>query len=289
MRYYRELSGQVMGMLARYSDRVEAAGLDEAYLDLSDSAAPRACGRRIKHEVRLETGLVCSVGLAPNKLLAKIASDLDKPDGFRVLRRDQWLDVVGGRPVSLIPGVGPKTQERLATIGVSTVAELARGQLSTLKRAFGPRHAHLLQSRANGIDDSPVVTEREPKSESRETTFATDVADKAVLHDTLERLVDDLCQNLASSGYRGRTVTLKVRLRPFRTHTRSRTIDPATRDPMVVGAIARQLLGSLEMRTPVRLIGVGLTSLSPDDLKPDTKSDAGSERELDASTLSLDI
>src|SRR5687768_10399732 len=113
MSYYSDLSKKVMAMLRRYSDLVQVMGLDEAYLDLSDSAAPRACGRRIKHEVRQELGLTCSVGLAPNKLLAKIASDLDKPDGFRVLTVEEFLPAVGDRPATLIPGVGPKTGQRL--------------------------------------------------------------------------------------------------------------------------------------------------------------------------------
>src|SRR3989442_9910287 len=139
MAYYLELSGRVMGMLGRYSDRVEVAGLDEAYLDLSDSAAPGACGRRVKHEIRQETGLVCSVGLAPNKLLAKIASDLDKPDGFSVLAREQMLEAVGARPASLLPGVGPKTAERLKAMGIATVAQLAGAEPGSLERAFGPR------------------------------------------------------------------------------------------------------------------------------------------------------
>ena len=264
MGYYRELSERVMGMLGRYSDRVEVAGLDEAYLDLSDSAAPRACGRRIKHEIRLETGLVCSVGLAPNKLLAKIASDLDKPDGFRVLAREQMLEAVGARPASLLPGVGPKTAERLKTMGIATVAQLAGAEPGSLERAFGPRLGAAIRARANGIDDRPLEVERERKSESRETTFATDVDNPGVLRETLERLVTDLCAGLAAGGYRGRTVMLKIRLRPFRTYTRSRTLDAPTRDASAVAAVARGLLDAFELDAPVRLIGVGVAALTRD-------------------------
>ena len=264
MGYYRELSERVMGTLGRYSDRVEVAGLDEAYLDLSDSAAPRACGRRIKHEIRLETGLVCSVGLAPNKLLAKIASDLDKPDGFRVLAREQMLEAVGARPASLLPGVGPKTAERLKTMGIATVAQLAGAGPGSLERAFGPRLGAAIRARANGIDDRPLEVERERKSESRETTFATDVDNPGVLRETLERLVTDLCAGLAAGGYRGRTVVLKIRLRPFRTYTRSRTLDAPTRDASAVGAVALGLLDAFELEAPVRLIGVGVAALTRD-------------------------
>jgi DNA polymerase-4 len=262
MTYYRELSRRVMGMLGRYSDLVEIAGLDEAYLDLSDSEAPRACGRRIKHEVKLETGLVCSVGLAPNKLLAKIASDLDKPDGFRVLTSEEMLDAVGDRSASLLPGVGPKTAERLGRLGIATVRDLATAEPGRLERSFGPRAGSLIRARANGIDDRSLETSRERKSESRETTFAADVTDRAVLAGTLERLVADLCNGLAAGRYRGRTITLKIRLRPFRTFTRSRTVDVPTRDHATVEAVARGLLDAFELDAPVRLLGVGVSALN---------------------------
>ena len=267
MALYREHSRTVMGMLERYSDRVEVAGLDEAYLDLSDTPLPKSACRRIKHEVATETGLTCSVGLAPNKLLAKIASDLDKPDGFYVLRQDEMLEAVGAKPAGLIPGVGPKTVERLGKMGIETVADLAGASRDRLAHAFGPRLGEALHARANGHDDRKVETERERKSESRETTFAHDVDDQAVLRETLDRLVDDLCGNLASSGHRGRTVTLKIRLRPFRTYTRSRTIDSPTADRHVVGAVARELLDGFEVDAPVRLLGVGLASLQRNDVE----------------------
>jgi DNA polymerase IV len=273
MEYYSGLSRHVMAMLARYSDRVEVAGLDEAYLDLSDSAAPRACGRRLKHEVKLETGLACSLGLAPNKLLAKIASDLDKPDGFRVLTGEEMLDAVGARPASLLPGVGPKTAERLAGLGVKTVADLAGADAGMLEQSFGPRLGSLIRARANGVDERPLETERERKSESRETTFASDVADRAVLRETLARLVADLCEALGRGRYRGRTVTLKVRLRPFRTHTRSRTLDVPTREAADVGAVAQDLLEAFALDAPVRLIGVGLGALSRDAAEGDPEQE----------------
>ena len=178
---YRRASGKVMEVLRRFSDRVEVAGLDEAYLDLSECPAPKARARQLKREVHAETRLVCSVGLAPNKLLAKIASDLEKPDGLCVLEPERMLEAVGERPATLIPGVGPRTAQRLAQLGVRTVAELAGADPATLEGAFGPRLGRELRDRARGHDDRPVVTEREPKSESRETTFPSDVSDRAIL------------------------------------------------------------------------------------------------------------
>ena len=258
---YQRASHKVMEVLRRFSDRVEVAGLDEAYLDLTDCPAPKARARQLKREMRAETRLVCSVGLAPNKLLAKIASDLEKPDGLCVLEPERMLDAVGERPASLIPGVGPRTAERLAGLGVRTVAELAAMDPAALESGLGPRLGRELRDRARGHDDRPVVTERERKSESRETTFPSDVSDRAALAVTLDRLADSVCSGLAEGGYAGRTVTLKIRLRPFRTHTRSRTIEEPTRDPELVRSVARRLLADFELDAPVRLLGVGVAGL----------------------------
>ena len=258
---YRRASRKVMEVLRRFSDRVEVAGLDEAYLDLSECPAPKARARQLKQEVRAETRLVCSVGLAPNKLLAKIASDLEKPDGLCVLEPEGMLEAVGERPATLIPGVGPRTAQRLAQLGVRTVADLAGSDPATLEGAFGPRLGRELRDRARGHDDRSVVTEREPKSESRETTFPSDVSDRTILDQALHRLADSLCRGLAEGGYAGRTVTLKIRLRPFRTHTRSRTIERPTRDPEQVRSVAGRLLAEFELDAPVRLLGIGVGGL----------------------------
>jgi DNA polymerase-4 len=259
---YRRASTEVMEVLRGFSDRIEVAGLDEAYLDLSGSPAPKARARQLKREVHAATGLVCSVGLAPNKLLAKIASDLDKPDGLTVLEPDRMLEVVGDRDATLIPGVGERTAERLAGLGIRTVADLAAAPDRGLERALGPRLGDQLRERARGHDDRPLVTERARKSESRETTFPTDVADAAALHRTLDRLVESVCRGLASEGRSGRTVTLKIRLRPFRTHTRSRTLEEPTRDPELVRSVSRELLAAFELDAPVRLLGVGVSGLA---------------------------
>jgi nucleotidyltransferase/DNA polymerase involved in DNA repair len=265
MGHYREASAQVFRVLGHYSDTIEVAGLDEAYLDLSSSPAPKTRARALKHEVRNETGLVISVGLAPNKLLAKIASDLDKPDGFCVLDPERLLEAVGDRPASIIPGVGPKTAERLAAAGIASVADLATAEPERLARTLGPTLGSRLRALANGRDDRPVLSEREPKSESRETTFADDVDDELTLRRTLAELTRSVCQGLQAGGYQGRTVTLKIRLRPFRTHTRSRTLPRPTADPVVVGEVAAQLLAGFDRDAPVRLVGVGVAGLRRTD------------------------
>ena len=271
MELYRRGSKKVMEVLRGFSERVEVAGLDEAYVDLTDSPMPKSRARQIKHDVHAATRLVCSIGLAPNKLLAKIASDLDKPDGFRVLRREEMLDAVGDRPARLIPGVGPKTDERLERAGIRTVAELAHATDEVLTTALGPNHGPALRALANGIDDRPVTSHRAPKSESRETTFASDVDDAEELRDHLDRLCDSLCERLARDRHRGRTVTLKIRLAPFRTFTRSRTLPGPTADRALVGATAHELLEQFERDAPVRLLGVGVSGLDAgqDGERPD--------------------
>jgi DNA polymerase IV len=284
---YRRASRRVMEVLRRFSDRVEVAGLDEAYLDLSDCPAPRARARQLKGEVLADTRLVCSVGLAPNKLLAKIASDLDKPDGLCVLSPEDMLEAVGDRPATLIPGVGPRTAERLARLGVRTVAQLAHADPTALDRELGSRLGRELRERARGIDSRPVVTERERKSESRETTFAADVADRAQLRDTLDRLADSVCAGLKKHGFAGRTVTMKIRLRPFRTFTRSRTIGAPTCDPSVVRAIAHRLLDEFELDAPVRLLGVGVAGLTRPDAPPSPAAPAAGGGA--AERLTLDV
>jgi DNA polymerase-4 len=260
MSHYREVSRGVIAVLRRYSDAVEVAGLDEAYLDLTDSPAPKARARRLKAEMRAQTGLVCSVGIGPNKLVAKVASDLDKPDGFCVLSSEMMLEAVGDRPARLIPGVGPKTFERLQRSAIRTVADLAAAEPAVLEAALG-RGGLELRQRARGIDERPLETSRRRKSESRETTFASDVSDLEVLRETLGRLSQGLCEGLGKEGISGRTITVKLRLAPFRTRTRSQTLPEATRDPDSVVAVARELLGRFELDSPVRLIGVGISSL----------------------------
>ncbi len=264
MQLYRRGSNKVMETLREFSDLVEVVGLDEAYVDVSSSPVPKSRAHEIKRRIRETTHLVCSIGLAPNKLMAKIASDLDKPDGFFVLDHDNWLEVVGERPASLLPGVGSRTFECLRGIGIETVAELARADAGLLESTFGPKHGRGLLDRANGHGGTSLTTERVRKSESRETTFPEDVTDRERLRETVERLARSVCESLASHDRCGRTVTLKIRLRPFRTHTRSRTLPSATRDPEAVSRTALELLERFDPQDPVRLVGVGVAGLAGD-------------------------
>jgi DNA polymerase IV len=261
MQLYRRGSNKVMETLREFSDEVEVVGMDEAYVDLSGSPVPQSRAQEIKRRIREVTRLVCSIGLAPNKLMAKIASDLDKPDGFFVLDHDNWLGTVGEKPASLLPGVGPKTFERLRGAGIETVAQLAEADEITLGRAFGPNHGRGLRERANGIGSTKLNEETVRKSESRETTFPQDVTDRQVLRDTVDRLARSVSESLGSRGRRGRTIVLKIRLRPFKTYTRSRTLPGHTADPDAIAETALELLERFDPQTPVRLVGVGVAGL----------------------------
>ncbi len=264
MELYKRASRRVMEILTEFSDTIEVAGLDEAYLDQSASPAPKARARELKRRVRSDTRLTCSVGIGPNKLLAKIASDLDKPDGLCVLARERMLEAVGERPASLLPGIGPRTSERLERIGIRTVRDLAEAPDARLA-AFGPRHGPALRALANGHDERPITNERAQKSESRETTFPHDVADRAELGATLDGLAADVAASMTRSGHVGRTVTIKIRLRPFRTYTRSRTLPEPIADERVIRSVAAELLERFDLDAPVRLIGVGVAGLSDAD------------------------
>jgi DNA polymerase IV len=261
MQLYKRGSVKVMETLREFSDQVEVVGLDEAYVDLSGSPVPQSRAQEIKRKIKDATYLVCSIGLAPNKLMAKIASDLDKPDGFFMLDHDNWLVTVGEKPARLLPGVGTRTAERLSSIGIETVGQLAEADPQLLESRFGPRQGIGLRDRARGVGSTNLNQEVRRKSESRETTFPEDVTDRTQLRETVEKLARSVCESLSSNERHGRTVTLKIRLQPFETFTRSRTLPEHTCDPEPVSATALELLDRFDPQAPVRLVGVGVAGL----------------------------
>jgi DNA polymerase-4 len=266
--YYREASREVMALVRACSEQVEVIGLDEAYLDLSGLPAPHAEMRRLVHQIATQTGLNCSIGIGPNKLVAKVASDADKPRGFVILSSAQARERFAQSPPGLIPGIGPKTAERLRRSGLDTLAKLAGAAPEQLAARFGPRFSAALQSRARFEDDSPVTEERKVVSESRETTFDYDIADAAKLEDVLERLTEQLCSALVRQERRGRTIGIKVRLDDFSTHTRARTLAEPVATIDRVLPVALDLLRRFAAPRPVRLLGVrvaGLEAATPSD------------------------
>jgi DNA polymerase-4 len=259
--YYREASREVMSLVRACVDEVEVIGLDEAYLDLSGLPAPRAEMRRLALDMERVTGLGCSIGIGPNKLVAKVASDAEKPRGFVILTRAQACERFAASPCGLIPGIGPKTAERLRRCGLETLGKLAAAPAPQLAAQFGVRFGAALQQRARFEDDTPVTEERKVISESRETTFDADIASLAQLESILARLVDELCATLGRQQRRGRTIGIKVRLDDFSTHTRARTLPGPVCDPERVGPVARDLLRRFAPPRPVRLLGVRVAGL----------------------------
>jgi DNA polymerase-4 len=257
---YREASRAVMERVRAQVDRVEVAGLDEAYLDLDGLVAPRAAMRRLVSEIRADTGLDCSVGIGPNRLVAKVASDADKPRGFVCLTREQACARFGSRPPGIVPGIGPKTAERLQRMGIGTLAALAAAPLEALVAEFGSNHGPDLQRRARFEGSAAITPVRIAVSESRETTFDADIADPVRLEAILADLATQLCERLAAQERRGRTIAIKVRLDDFETVTRARTIAAPTNDAATVAGVAVTLLREYAPARPVRLLGVRVAS-----------------------------
>jgi DNA polymerase-4 len=253
---YREASGQVMAILRRNAETVEVVGLDEAYVDLSGIFSPKATMRRIATEIRQETELTCSIGISESRMLAKITSELGKPNGLVVLSRAEALERFSAESPGLIPGIGPKTVARLEGMGIRTLAELRAREPAFLERSFGPRSGRWLYSRARLEDETPITVVRETKSQSAETTFDVDVTDRAELEASLASLAEELCRRLRARELEGRTIGIKVRLDDWTNVSRSHTVDQPTSDPALVGPVALDLLRAYDPQRPVRLLGV---------------------------------
>ncbi|MGH2743366.1 MAG: DNA polymerase IV [Thermoleophilaceae bacterium] len=270
--HYRARSRDVMAVLHDHVERVEVVGLDEAYLDLTQLERPRAAARRVKSAVTERTGLGCSVGIGPSKLVAKVASDADKPDGFVELTAEQARERYASARPGLVPGIGPKTAERLERQGIETLGALAAVSDELLTEWFGPRLGPYLGSLARFEDERSIETVRLAKSESRETTFDRDLRGLAELEPELRRLTEQLCATLARQEARGRTIGIKVRYADFSTVTRARSLAAPINELDTVWEVACELLRRLDPPKPVRLVGVRVAGLdeetapgAPDD------------------------
>jgi DNA polymerase-4 len=260
---YREASKQVMDLVRAHVERVEVVGLDEAYLDVADLFSPRAAMRRLIAELKAATQLTCSVGIGPNKLVAKVASDAEKPAGFVVLSREQACARFAGASPGLVPGIGPKTAARLAEMGLSTLAVLGAAPEQLLVERFGPNLGRELGRRGRFEHDGEIGAARKVVSESRERTFDTDVSDPTQMREQLSLMAEELCAGLSANGRRGRTIAIKVRLDDWTTITRSRTVAQPTCDAELVCEVALALLREYAPPRPVRLLGVRVAGLGP--------------------------
>lgn len=262
---YARISRRIKEILRTFSDTMEDVGIDEAFLDISASSlSSEEIARQIKEAVRAATGLTCSIGIAPNKLLAKIASDLRKPDGLTIILPGEAGTVLGPLPVRKLWGVGPKTEESLQKFGIVTIAQIASRSLEFLMESFGNSYGAFLYNACRGIDESEIVTDWEPRSISRETTFQRDISNWQELAAALAGQVREVVDELRGRGYLARTVTVKIRFSGFETHTRSKSLPEHMDGEEQARRAAFECLGRFELRSHprrVRLIGFRLSNL----------------------------
>ena len=262
---YHEYSQKVMALLRRESYLVQQMSIDEAYVDLTSMAKTwdeaEGLAHRMQGRIRLDLGLPASVGLASNKLVAKVACETGKPEGFVVVRDGQESAFLDGLMVRALPGIGPQSAQKLRNSGFATLGQIACASLHTMMNILGPYGA-VIQRRARGEDPSPVTTDHETKSVSAEETFAEDVSDGQSLAAEIERLSKRVAESLSNHGLVARTITLKLRNTEFLTITRSSSRDRSTADVEAIVADALHLLGvNWVDGDPVRLIGVGASNL----------------------------
>ncbi len=293
MSYYAEVSRQIRDIFFRYTPLVEPLSLDEAFLDVTGCESlfgtAAKIARLIKDEIMEETSLVASVGVAPNKFLAKIASDVRKPDGLVIVPPDQIQSFLDPLPVGRIWGVGKVTGGLFDRLGIHTIEQLRQRSVETLKQDFGSQGEHFWKL-ARGIDDRTVVPDREAKSISHETTFATDIADRDLSRAWLLDLTEQIMRRLRRKNEQARTVHLKIRFADFRTITRSRTLSSPTDVTAEVWQVAKELHDAALSgnQLSVRLIGVGVSNFSGDQLVQKTLFDADPESQEHAKQRKLD-
>ncbi|HEY5861539.1 MAG TPA: DNA polymerase IV [Casimicrobiaceae bacterium] len=281
---YRRMSRLFKAAVASIAPRIEDRGIDEIYIDLSDVDPPgaerhdasesevdawwraRDVAKALKVAVHEATGLTASIAVAPNKLLAKIASELDKPDGLTIVKPEDIPLRIWPLPPKRINGIGPKASARLDALGVRTIGALAHAELPWLAEHFGRNYGAWLARVARGEDDREVEIESEPVSISRETTFDRDLSaqrDRGELSSIFTELCESLAGDLARKGYAGRTIGIKLRFDNFKTVTRDKTIEAPTQDAKAIRRAAGECLKRVELTRRIRLLGVRIGSLSP--------------------------
>ena len=263
---YRHYSRLFKQAVAEIAPAIEDRGIDEIYIDLTDHTEQTlSLAKQIKQAVTTTTGLSCSIGIAPNKLLAKICSELDKPDGITIVQMSELESRIWPMPVKKINGIGPKASEKLAKLGIQSIGELAVADPSLLMQHFGRNYGPWLHHVAHGVDERPVVTSSEPKSISRETTFERDLhakLDRSTLSEIFTNLCKRVADDLKRKSYKGRTVGIKLRYDDFRTLTRDITLPSPTDDATDIRRAASECLKRVSLDKRLRLLGVRVGSLS---------------------------
>nr|WP_315401490.1 DNA polymerase IV [uncultured Duganella sp.] len=264
---YRQMSRLFKAAVASIAPDFEDRGIDEIYIDLTRvPGETRELGRRIKQAVRDATGLSCSIGITPNKLLSKICSDLEKPDGLTILGFDDIPARIWPLGVRKINGIGPKATEKLAALGIATIGQLAEADAGLLQDHFGTHYAGWLAAAARGIDDRAISTSSESKSISRETTFERDLharQDRGALSGILTALCERLADDLKRKGYVSRTISIKLRFDDFQIVSRNVTLPHPVAEPAAILQAARECLKRVPLERRLRLLGVRASTLEP--------------------------
>ena len=259
---YSTASEKFKSVLLACTPLMENAGIDEAFLDISElSETPESIAAKIKGGIKEKTSLTCSIGIASNKLLAKIASDMQKPDGLTIIDEGDIENKIWPLPIRKLYGIGPKTESYLKSMNIETIGQLAAQPLDTLIEHFGESYGQYLYEASRGIDENEIITYWEPKSISRETTFQQDVNNWQVIARTLAQLTKDVVADLQDEGYAARTVTIKIRFSDFQTLTRAKTLTRHTDSEEEIRKAAFACLKRVELKKRVRLIGVRATNL----------------------------
>jgi len=273
---YRAYSRRFKAAVAEVAPLIEDRGIDEIYIELTDLPGAqdsvahdpfggvRAIGQEIKNNVRRATGLTCSIGITPNKLLSKIASELDKPDGLALLTHDDLPERIWQLPARRINGIGPKAAARLQALGIDTIGQIAERPRAWLVEHFGKGYGAWLHDAAHGVDDRALVTHHEPVSMSRETTFDRDLhatKDRAELSQIFTELAEQVAHDLQRKGYVGRTIGIKLRFDDFKAVTRDLTIERATAEAATIRRAAGLCLKRVDLSRRIRLLGVRVGNL----------------------------
>lgn len=261
-REYSRVSKIIKDILREVTSELEDVGIDEAFLDVSEIDRPSEdIAKEIKKRIGEGTGLSCSIGIAHNKLLAKIASDMQKPDGLTIIKEGDIEKRIWPLPVRKLVGVGPKTEAYLNEMGVTTIGELASVPLDALIGELGKSYGNYLYGASRGMDESPIITHWEPKSSSREVTFQSDIDNWQTLAKNLAELTKEVVEDMRERDYKCRTVTVKLRFSDFKTQTRAKTLHEPSDSLELIRRNAFDCLNRFEIRKKVRLIGIraGLT------------------------------
>jgi DNA polymerase IV (DinB-like DNA polymerase) len=262
---YGEVSSRVMQILRSHADKFEQVSIDEAFLDVSEKAESfeqaRKLAQSIKDEILRKEKLTCSIGIGPNKLVAKIASDFQKPDGLTIVEEKNVKAFLAPLTVDKIPGVGRKTAQRMNMLDVRTIGELTSSNVLTLREEFGVSGIAFRQM-AQGIDRSDVIDEYTPRSFSREHTFEEDTADEEIIFETVDELLEEVIRETMESGFSFKTLTTKIRYQDFKTHTHSRTMSLSSVSLDSLRQIAHELVNPfLSSKRKIRLIGIRTSNL----------------------------